>query len=189
MNRKIKCDYCDGLKDYRAKRCNQCRAKILKERPECNSNYKHGHTGEKISKTYWVWSSMVQRCENKNNKAYNDYGKRGIRVCKKWLIYENFLKDMGEKPKGFCIDRINNDKGYYKENCRWVDRYVSNDNRREIFKNKTSKFKGVYFHKKYKKWAISLTYLNKTYNGKMYDDENEAKAAYLKLRNEVRGDK
>lgn len=62
---------------------------------------------------------MKQRCLNKNNVAYNRYGEIGITVCGRWLEFSNFLEDMGERPEGTSLDRIDGTKGYYKENCRW----------------------------------------------------------------------
>lgn len=77
--------------------------------------------GMRYSPVYHVWQCMVQRCTNKNEKYYKDYGGRGIKVCDKWLKFENFLEDMGLPPTNkHQIDRIDNNKGYYKENCHWV---------------------------------------------------------------------
>ena len=71
------------------------------------------------SKTYKVWAAMKQRCLNPNNPEYPDYGGRGIGICEKWLQFEGFFEDMGEKPDGLSLDRIDNSNGYFKENCRW----------------------------------------------------------------------
>lgn len=79
---------------------------------------------------YWVWASIIQRCENPANKQYADYGGRGIKVCTEWLDFNGFLCDMWPRPAGAVIDRVDNDRGYSKENCRWVDRKQSNSNRR-----------------------------------------------------------
>lgn len=79
---------------------------------------KHGMT---TTSTYHSWLGMKQRCYNKNCKAYKYYGGRGIDICERWLkSFENFLEDMGEKPLGFTLDRLNSNKSYFKENCRWA---------------------------------------------------------------------
>jgi len=93
---------------------------------------KHGHDIKgKVSTTYSAWVGMKGRCLNVNNRAYKDYGGRGITVCKRWLKFENFLKDMGESPgKGYSLDRIENNKGYYPKNCRWATHKEQCRNRR-----------------------------------------------------------
>lgn len=106
------------------------------------NNYKHGHsTTIKISKTYESWAHMIQRCTNPNHKDYHNYGSRGITICKQWLEFENFLADMGERPRGHQIDRINNNKGYCRSNCWWVTAKTNNRNKRNnifiTYKNKT----------------------------------------------------
>lgn len=74
---------------------------------------------------------MKYRCFNKRSKDYKDYGGRGITICPRWLnSFENFLEDMGLKPLGHQIDRIDNNKGYSKENCRWVTNKINCRNRR-----------------------------------------------------------
>lgn len=93
------------------------------------------------TKTYNVWSSMKQRCLNKNNPSYKNYGGRGIMVCSRWAVFKNFLTDMGEMPKNKSIDRINNNGNYCKSNCRWADKFQQANNRRTnhllTFKGKT----------------------------------------------------
>ncbi len=99
----------------------------------------HGHnqTGFR-TKTYTAWSNMWQRCTNKWNEDYKNYGGRGITVCSEWRDFTVFLKDAGESPEGLTLDRIENDKGYYKENCRWVTRAVQNENKRPQKKPSTN---------------------------------------------------
>jgi hypothetical protein len=92
---------------------------------------------------YNTWSSMIQRCNNKRNNNYENYGGRGITVCEDWLIFKNFYKDMGERGLGLTLDRIDNDKGYYKENCRWASKSEQQSNRK--IKSATG-IKGVYFN-------------------------------------------
>jgi hypothetical protein len=91
----------------------------------------HGMSETSIFKT---WNSMIRRCNNPSDKAYSYYGGRGIRVCRKWQGkngFANFFSDMGEKPTSHhSIDRVNNDKGYSKKNCRWATKKQQSENRR-----------------------------------------------------------
>lgn len=112
-----------------------------------NSNTKrlriHGHTSNGVqSSEFSTWEGMKSRCYNKNQKQYKDYGGRGITVCDRWIhSFENFLSDMGRKPTNkYSIDRIDNNKGYCPENCRWVTRDEQSANKRStIFINKDGK--------------------------------------------------
>lgn len=81
---------------------------------------------------YWAWKSMKQRCQNPRCKAYHNYGARGISVCDEWQTFEPFCSWALENgyEKGLDLDRINNNDGYYPENCRWVDRQENVLNRR-----------------------------------------------------------
>ena len=93
----------------------------------------HGATnGRSPTGEYIVWSGMISRCHNSRNKAYQNYGGRGIIVCDRWRgSFEAFLSDMGPRPKGMTLDRENNSKGYSAENCRWATYTQQNRNRRD----------------------------------------------------------
>lgn len=115
-----------NLKSSHTKSCGCLAKRILVKRSTT-----HGHSAtDKESSTYRSWRGMVQRCNNPNNKGYHNYGGRGVIVCKRWLSFENFLEDMGEAPKGHQIDRINNNRGYYKSNCQWATRKEQARNKR-----------------------------------------------------------
>lgn len=76
---------------------------------------------------------MVRRCTDQNLPKYKDYGARGITVCDRWKVFSNFLEDMGECPEGCSIDRIDNNAGYAKENCKWSSAIEQANNKRTNF--------------------------------------------------------
>lgn len=78
--------------------------------------------GQSKTRTYRIWIGMRQRCENENRDWYRRYGGRGILVCRRWAVYENFLADMGECPPRLTLERNNNDGNYEPDNCRWATR-------------------------------------------------------------------
>ncbi len=92
---------------------------------------RHGHAaGGKFSRTYRSWHAMHQRCSNKNDDRYENYGGRGIKVCERWGSFENFLADMGERPAGLSLHRTDNDGNYEPGNCKWATSKEQASNRR-----------------------------------------------------------
>lgn len=90
---------------------------------QAEGNNGRGRTthGMARSPTYRIWAGIIQRCTNKKTIGWKNYGGRGISVCKRWLVFENFLSDMGARPtENHSIDRNDNDRGYCKSNCRWA---------------------------------------------------------------------
>lgn len=92
---------------------------------------KHGHAkASGFSATYNTWRGMTDRCGNPNNTAYAHYGAKGIAVCHRWSDFSAFLADMGERPEGMTLDRIDGSKGYSKDNCRWASAKEQAENRK-----------------------------------------------------------
>ncbi len=89
------------------------------------------HRTGKTLRSYTIWADMRRRCNKPSDKSYPNYGGRGIHVCERWCKYENFVSDMGEPALNMSIDRVDNDKGYSLENCKWSTTKEQNNNRRD----------------------------------------------------------
>lgn len=114
---------------------------LRKMRPatECKGHQtKHGMSH---SREYITWEAMMQRCTNTNHEHYHHYGGRGITVCERWQKFENFYADMGDRPQGKTLERIDNEKCYCKTNCTWATPKEHARNRRNTrmltYKGKT----------------------------------------------------
>lgn len=121
-------------------------------------NTKHGHAvGNKRSGEYTSWSAMWERCRRKKHHAFNRYGGRGIKVCKEWRSFSNFLKDMGARPKGFTLERIDCNGHYEPSNCKWATRETQANNMRS---NHVLEFQGC--RKTISQWARDVGMLKTT---------------------------
>jgi len=133
---KFKCN-CGNTKDIRIDSV----VKGITKSCGCYNKSSHEKHGKYNTPIYRTWRSMKDRCLNKNHFAYKDYGGRGIKVCIKWLKFENFYKDMGERPHNKSLDRIDNNKGYSKDNCKWSTQKEQSNNKSNnhliTFKGKT----------------------------------------------------
>ena len=123
------------------------RSNLLKGTPNsCGCKHgkvKHGaaRRGQKTA-MYKLWRGMQQRCNDAGQKGYKNYGGRGITVCEAWNDFANFYADMGDRPPKTSLDRIDNSKGYSKDNCAWVDYKTQAKNKRPRFKYPARDIKG-----------------------------------------------
>lgn len=97
----------------------------------------------RLHPNYNIWSGMKARCSDKNSLSYSNYGGRGVSYCERWEHFENFCKDMGIRPSTHhSLERVDNERGYYPDNCVWADRFAQAANRR-TFKNNSTGVRGV----------------------------------------------
>jgi hypothetical protein len=107
----------------------EARTKLASYDGKRASSYRHGWSK---TPTYKSWNSMISRCRDISNASYPSYGERGITVCQRWTIFENFLEDMGQRPGlDYQIDRRDPDGHYEPSNCRWITRAENNARRKD----------------------------------------------------------
>ena len=149
-----KCSYCDkefetsmdSVRTGQTKSCGCLKAK---------SKITHGLTYNKFYKT---WKGMLQRCTNLEHRSYKNYGARGIAVCEEWQDVTNFVawaESTYPNIEGYTLDRIDNDKGYSPENCRWVDKSTQVINQR-IRRTNTSGYVGICWNNKNNNWMAKI---------------------------------
>lgn len=133
------------------------------------------HGGWKIYRAeYQCWQDMKQRCLNKNNKSYANYGARGITVCEKWVNdFQSFFADMGPRPVGHSLDRIDNEKGYEPQNCRWATKTIQSRNTRRT----AAEDVGVFVEKSSGKWVCYIAVRRRSVRVGAYNTKEEAIAA------------
>ena len=109
---------------------------------------------------FFKWNAMKSRCYNSKDKQYEEYGGRGITICEEWLNIKNFIswcEATYPNIEGISLDRIDNDKGYSPENCRWADKTTQAINQR-MHRNNTSGYVGIHWNKDKKKWSVRIAF-------------------------------
>ena len=114
------------------------------------------------SLAYRSWEAMKARCNNPQNNRYRYYGAKGISYVSEWESFQNFLKDMGERPVGTSLERKDGTKGYCKQNCCWATIEVQNRNR-ALHYNSSSGVKGVSWQASVGKWFASAKLHGRSY--------------------------
>lgn len=104
-------------------------------------------------RTYIAWINMMARCYKSTDTSYRYYGKKGIKVCPHWHTFSNFLNDMGAAPEGLELDRVDSNKDYCKDNCRWATHTTQMRNR-GLFARNTSGLSGVWWDKSRNRWQV-----------------------------------
>ena len=139
-------------------------------------NKTHGMHGTPV---YRTWESMIHRCTNPNNRCFKYYGGRGIQVCERWRKFMDFYADMGNRPEGLTIDRVNNNGNYEKSNCKWATRLEQADNRRiqKITMSNKTGVTGVSWSKRDRKYCAHIQLKGKTYHLGSFDTVLEAAEA------------
>lgn len=168
----------NGIRYFCKGYCGKHYTRLVKYGDFSDNAVKHLKVGTRKNKLYSTYSNMKERCYNPKNKRYNNYGGRGITVCDRWLgIYgfSNFIEDMGERPEGYTLDRIDNDKGYSPENCRWATPHQQASNKRN-----NNEVIGVSYSSNKKIWAAELIVDGARHRKwfKYYDDAVKCRKEY-----------
>ena len=142
------------------------------------SNTTHGLTKHKL---YSTWAGMMHRCYKETGRSHKNYGARGITVHQDWHNVKTFINDMYPSyVEGLSIDRINNDLGYSKDNCRWTNGYIQTRNTRRLYSHNKSGYRGVHWHKIRNKFISRIKVNSKQIHLGCFDIALEAAKAYDK---------
>jgi hypothetical protein len=121
----------EKLRQGKQKSCGCYRRDSASERHKIHGQSNAGGVNGKVcSGAYSSWQEMWKRCTKTDNISYKNYGGRGITVTPDWKDFETFYADMGDRPEGMSLDRVNGAEPYSKENCKWSNRMEQNQNKR-----------------------------------------------------------
>lgn len=157
-----------------------CRRKEIDEK----GVERHGFcSGGLKQPTYNSWQSMKSRCRNPKETGYEYYGGRGITYDPEWELFENFYRDMGERPEGMTLDRIDVNGNYCKENCRWATNETQGRNKRI---RKDSIYPGVTFNFSNNNWRVRMFHDKKNVEIGQFDDLLDAICAKMNYERKIR---
>ena len=138
--------------DVKRGHTSSCGCYKIKKNKQCNTTH-----GLRYHRLYSTWENMIERCFNKNVPNYKYYGEKNISVCDEWKDIKNFIKDMYPSFKeGLTLDREDNNLGYSKDNCRWVNKCIQARNTKRLYSHNTSGFRGVTFVTKSNKFRAQI---------------------------------
>lgn len=126
---------------------------------------------------YRSWNAMMQRCLNPKDPSYSRYGGKGVTVCDRWRDFTVFLDEMGKRPDGTSLDRIDNNGNYEPTNCRWAS-LAQQARNRGMNKRNTSGYKGVSWHPKGKNWRVKIYVKPKYFSVGLFADKDYAASQY-----------
>lgn len=123
----------NNVSSGKARSCGCLNNEVRSKRLHAMPTFGKGSPTHQMSKSpeYRIWRAMKNRCEREKNDNFKWYGARGIKVCDRWQSFESFYADMGVKPQGLTIDRVDNSKGYEPGNCVWATWKQQANNRRK----------------------------------------------------------
>lgn len=154
---------------------------FIKSTGIAESNTRRATHGMESTAVYNTWRDMKQRCQNPNAQKYRSYGGRGISICEPWQEFESFYADMGDKPDGMSLDRIDNDGDYTPENCKWSTPQEQSNNTRAnsliTYQGKTQSIANwaretgltyhVLKHRHKRGWVGDMLFSTEDYRGKV----------------------
>ena len=162
------CQYCGNKYEVRVNNVKRGRSK------SCGCMQRSGSHKLTTHRFYKTWMGMIHRCTNAKNPAYKHYGERGITICEEWLDVATFINWCEDTYiEGMTLDRIDNDKGYSPDNCRWEGKATQKINQR-MMKNNKSGFVGIFWDCKNKNWRASVRFNYNLINLGSFKDKMEA---------------